>query len=123
MAIILNSRKPRPRDVKIERNGRITFRCRPCATLGLQQGDSVVFCMLGSQMYLYKDNASELGLKLSGRRGQMHTCSVDTARTLLRQVRGISLNAEEISLIASTQLSQITIDGQQQQAIAVINMV
>lgn len=122
--MILNQPKSRKRDIKIERNGRITLRARPCSSLHLQQGDRVVFCLIGEQMYLYRDNdAGELALPLYGRSGQLHVCSVATAKALMNHVRNLPHSAGCVELIASTHVRTINVADESHQAIAVINVI
>lgn len=119
---ILNKPPKRKRDVVIERSGRITLRSRPCRTLSLKVGDRVVFYMSASQMYVYKDNAAPLGLRLSGRPSQLHVCSAETARNIIRHTDGAA-GLAHVELQASAVLSSLTVDGVRHDAIAIINIV
>ena len=119
---ILNQPKERMRDIRIERNGRITLRARPCSALELTQGCKIVFCMLGGQMYLFSDNNHEAGLAVSGRNKQLHVCSVATAKALLAQVRNAPKDAPYVELIASPHVREIRVGNKPHQAIAIINV-
>lgn len=119
---ILNKPPMRKRDVVIERLGRITLRSRPCRALSLAVGDRVVFYMLGSQMYVYKDNTASFGLRMSGRPSQLHVCSAETARNIIRHTEGAA-GLAHVELQVSNVLSSITVDGVRHDAIAIINIV
>ncbi len=118
---ILNRMPQRKRDVVISMSGRITLRSRVCRSLSLKTGDKVVFYMLGAQMYVFKDNTSPIALRLSGRPSQLHCCSVETARNIIRHTEGAN-GSFSLELLASGFPSHISVNGVERTAVAIINI-
>lgn len=119
--IILNRPRCKKRGLTINRNGRITLRTQPCKILGLSRGDKICFGFMDGQMYIIKTDSLPDSILLSGRKGQLHGCSVNTVRHMLVFISGIPTNATEIDLIVSDQCRNIRIDDVDYQALIVIN--
>ena len=76
---------------------------------------------MDGQMYIIKTDSFPDSLLLSGRKGQLHGCSVNTVRHMFVFISGIPTNATEIDLIVSDQCKSIRIDDVDYQALIVIN--
>lgn len=123
--IILNKKRSFRKGIVIERSGRITLRSRPCRLLHLKAGGYVSFFLSGSQMYLLQEPRkpfNEGALRLSGRASQLHCCSKDTARELLRNVTGAA-DMEKVELNVSPTVTNITHEDVCYVAVAIINIV
>lgn len=118
--IILNRPRCKKRGLTINRNGRITLRTQPCKLLGLSRGDKISFGFMDGQIYIIKADLPD-SILLSGRKGQLHGCSVNTVRHLFIFTSGIPANATEIDLIVSDQCQSISINSVEYQALTVIN--
>lgn len=118
--IILNRPRCKKRGLTINRNGRITLRTQPCKLLGLSRGDKISFGFMDGQIYIIKADLPD-SILLSGRKGQLHGCSVNTVRHMLVFISGIPTNATEIDLIVSGQCQSISINSVEYQALTVIN--
>ena len=118
--IILNRPRCKKRGLTINRNGRITLRTQPCKLLGLSRGDKISFGFMDGQIYIIKADLPD-SILLSGRKGQLHGCSVNTVRHLFIFISGIPTNATEIDLIVSDQCQTISINSVEYQALIVIN--
>lgn len=119
--IILNRPRCKKRGLTINRNGRITLRTQPCKLLGLSRGDKISFCYMDGQMFIIKTDSFPDSILLSGRKGQLHGCSVNTVRHMFAYISGIPTNATEIDLIVSDQCQTININSVEYQALTVIN--
>lgn len=123
--IILNRKRSFRKGIVIERSGRITLRSRPCRLLNLRAGGYVSFFLSGSQMYLLQEPQkpfNEGALRLSGRASQLHCCSKDTAKELLRHVTGAA-DMEKVELNVSPTVTNITHEDVCYVAVAIINIV
>lgn len=118
--IILNRPRCKKRGLTINRNGRITLRTQPCKLLALSRGDKISFGFMDGQMYIIKTDLPD-SILLSGRKGQLHGCSINTVRHMLAFISGIPSNATEIDLIVSDQCRNIRIGDVDYQALIVIN--
>lgn len=118
--IILNRPRCKKRGLTINRNGRITLRTQPCKILGLSRGDKISFGFMDGQMFIIKTDLPD-SILLSGRKGQLHGCSVNTVRHMFVFISGIPTNATEIDLIVSDQCQTISINSVEYQALTVIN--
>ena len=118
--IILNRPRCKKRGLTINRNGRITLRTQPCKLLGLSRGDKISFGFMDGQIYIIKADLPD-SILLSGRKGQLHGCSVNTVRHMFVFISGIPTNATEIDLIVSDQCQTISINSVEYQALTVIN--
>lgn len=119
--IILNRPRYKKRGLTINRNGRITLRTQPCKLLGLSRGDKISFGFMDDQMFIIKTDSLPDSILLSGRKGQLHGCSVNTVRHLFAYICGIPINAKEIDLIVADQCQSISINSVEYQALTVIN--
>lgn len=119
--IILNRPRCKKRGLTINRNGRITLRTQPCKILGLSRGDKISFGFMDDQMFIIKTDSFPDSILLSGRKGQLHGCSVNTVRHMFAYISGIPTNATEIDLIVSDQYQTININSVEYQALIVIN--
>jgi hypothetical protein len=119
--MILNMPKKKKKSIVIERSGRILLRSRPCHLLNLKQGDKVVFGYTCEQMFVWKDNESDLGLKLSGRNSQMHCHSVSTTEKLFEYIEGIT-DENRVELSSSPMIYNINIEGVERKCVAIINI-
>lgn len=118
--IILNRPRCKKRGLTINRNGRITLRTQPCKLLSLSRGDKISFGFMDGQMFIIKTDLPD-SILLSGRKGQLHGCSVNTVRHMFVFISGIPTNATEIDLIVSDQCQTISINSVEYQALTVIN--
>ena len=119
--IMLNRPRQKRRGLTIAVDGRITLRSLPCRLLELSQGDKIAFVEIHSQPYLIKANAMPEGIKLHGRKGQLHGSSVSTVRNLLHGIVGKPEGAKEIDLVVDARQSTIRIGEKYHTALAVIS--
>jgi hypothetical protein len=122
--IILNKKRSFRKGIVIERSGRITLRSRPCRVLHLKAGSHVHFYLNNEQMYLLQaeEPFADGALRLSGRTSQLHCCSKDTAKELLRHVTGAG-DMEKVELNVSPSPVTIIHEGVAYPAVAIINIV
>lgn len=91
--------------------------------LDLHIGDKIIFCLNSGRMYLYKDNSDDRGLRLKGRSQQLSAQSVDTVRSVLTSVEGITPEHlhSPLELTVFNRLTSITVDGVSHPAVNIIN--
>ncbi len=89
--------------------------------LGLTEGDKIAFIDLYSQPCIIKANNRTDGIRVYGRKGQLHGCSVSTVRNLLRYIKGKPDDAKEIDLSVGYVTESVRIGNYIYEALVVIS--
>lgn len=119
--IMLNRPRQKRRGLTLGRNGRICLRSLPCKLLGLRKGDEIAFVEIDKQPYLIKANGMENGIRLFGRKTQLHGSSVNTVRyLLLYHIVGMPNEAQETDLVVNDTPIRLRIGDEEHDALAVI---
>nr|WP_297658461.1 hypothetical protein [uncultured Prevotella sp.] len=119
--IMLNRPRQKRRGLTLNVDGRITLRSLPCKLLNLKTGDKIAFVEIHSQMYIIKANSINDGIKLHGRKSQLHGSSVSTVRNILSSIVGKPDEAKEIDLIVDNRLASLSIGSDIYEALAVVS--
>ena len=118
--IILDRPRQQRRGLTLALDGRITIRALPCRILGLFPGCKISFVELYSQPYLINASQLEIGIRLYGRKGQLHGSSVSTVRNLLPRIIGKPEGVKEIDLVVDDCPAPIYIGDYYCEGLAVI---
>lgn len=118
--IVLNRPRQGRRALTIATNGRITLRAKVCRLLELGEGDKIAFIDAYSQPCIIKANDMGDGIRLYGRKSQLHGCSVSTVRTLLHYIKGHPKDAKEIDLNVGYVTDTVRIGTGYYQALVVV---
>lgn len=117
---IINRPRRSKRGLTVCKNGRFYLRTQLIRLLELHAGDGIVFVHADGQVYIIKSSTLPNPIVLSGRDGQLHGNSVDTAKHLFLFIDGMAKDSREVDLIVDDKAVDLSFEGEKYKAVAIV---
>lgn len=117
---VINRPRRSKRGLTVCKNGRFYLRTQLIRLLNLHSGDGIVFVHVDGQVYIIKSSTLPDPIVLSGRDGQLHGNSVDTAKHLFLFIEGMIKGSSEVDLIVGDKAVDLSFEGEKYKAVAIV---